>query len=160
MFYHQQLHLTRKAGARIGSWQDGLTPMKMMALQIYITQIYFCRLTSKTAFVLQSLAPQVLGLTYHLVCGCDQLCPEQQPGIHMTSKARMKMSTVSMVQKLNFTFFYWCICTNCSLVCIHVQFQCIFQAGVFLCVFAIEVVLKQKGKGKGKSQFPSIKYVK
>lgn len=88
------------------------------------------------------------------------LCPKQQIGIQMTSKARKKMSGTSMVQKLNFTFFDWCINTNCSLVCIHAQFQCIFQAGVFLCIFAIEVVLKQKGKGKGESQFPSIKYVK
>lgn len=88
------------------------------------------------------------------------LCPKQQIGIQMTSKARKKMSGTSMVQKLNFTFFDWCINTNCSLVCIHAQFQCIFQAGVFLCIFATEVVLKQKGKGKGESQFPSIKYVK
>lgn len=48
---------------------------------------------------------------------------------------------------------------NCSLVCMHAQFKQIFQKGRFLCIFATEADLKQKGKGKEESKFPSMKYV-
>lgn len=49
--------------------------------------------------------------------------------------------------------------TNCSLVCVRAQFRQIFHAGRFLCIFATEADLKQKGKGKEESQFPSMNYI-
>lgn len=83
----------------------------------------------------------------------------KQPGVHLTSKLGMKNSSKHRVQKLHFTFHDYCMHTNCCLVCVHAQFKQIFQAGRFLCIFATEADLKQKGKGKEEPQFPSTKYL-
>lgn len=138
----------------ISAYEDG-------AFSIYTTQcqVNFCSFTGKTAFLLQSLVAHVLEMTYCLASGYDELSPEQQPGVCLTSKLGMKISSTHLVQKHNFTFHDWHMHTNCSLVCVHAQLQCIFQVGTLLCIFSAEVDLRQKGKGKGESQFPSMKYI-